>query len=117
MRSSYLNQVLIKNVKNILYKLKQLLINYRLKSFYIQIVLPTQPFKMSSGWFCISEASIYLRSSSFRIFECRILQVILFAVRFLWDDKCLNTVCFSIVRCSLIRVPIVRLVSLVTLHT
>ena len=57
------------------------------------------------------KASVHLRFSSLRTFECSIFQMTLFPLCFLCSNRCLNTVCFSIVRCSLIRVPIVLLVS------
>ena len=45
------------------------------------------------------------------MFACKMLQVICGNLHLLWDAKCLYTVCFSIVRCSFTRDPIVRPVS------
>ena len=75
------------------------------------IFLPLQLFIKCPEYFCISNASIYFRSSWLPMFACIMFQVIGGNLRLLWDAKCLYTVCFSIVKCSFILDPIVRPVS------
>ena len=80
---------------------------------YMLIVLPLQPFIKCPECFCISNASIYFRSSWLLMFACKMLQVICGNLHLLWHAKCLYTVCFSMViyRCSFTLDPIVRPVS------
>ena len=79
------------------------------------IVLPMHPFIMFPALFLISNASMHLRSSSLFMLECRILQVMAG-----WHVICITPVGFNvfvngllifIVKCSLMRVPIVLPVS------
>ena len=52
---------------------------------------------------------MHLRSSSLFMLECRILQVMvgMSSTLLLWESMCLYMVCLFMVKCSLMRVPIV----------